>query len=328
MSIDIVLRGLGRYVPEKTLTNADLEKIVDTSDEWIFTRTGIKVRHIASEEQNTSDLAVEAAKKALANANMKAEELTHIVVGTFTPDAMVPSCACVVEEKLGIKGRAVYDIAAACSGFLYALENARAILALHPEARVLVIGAETVTRRINFEDRSTCVLFGDGAGAAVLTRDGEGPKVLDVKLSSDGSLGRLLTVNGGGSCSSYSRPGEPIREDYFVQMEGREIFKHAVRSMTGVCNEILADNGRTRHDIDVLIPHQANWRIIDAVGRKFDVPPEKVYSNVDRYGNTSAASIPLALSEAVDNDFVKDGDLVLLTSFGGGFTWASALLQF
>ncbi len=256
MSIEIVLRGLGRHVPEKVLSNSDLETIVETSDEWITTRTGIKTRHVVSEGEYTSDLAVGAAEMALKNAGMDAEELTHIVVATFTPDAMVPSCACIVEEKLGIKGRAVYDIAAACSGFLYGLENARAILALHPEARVLVIGAETCTRRTNFDDRTTCVLFGDGAGAAIVTRDGDGPKIRDVKLSSDGSLSKLLTVKGGGSSSSYEKVGDPIREDYFIQMEGREIFKHAVRSMTTVCNQILADNDMTRDQLNVLIPHQ------------------------------------------------------------------------
>lgn len=328
MSIDIVIRGFGRYVPEKILTNADLEKIVETSDEWITTRTGIKNRHVAAPGEATSDLAAQAAKMALKDAGMKAEELTHIVVATFTPDSMVPNCACLVEEKLGLRGLPAYDVAAACSGFLYALENARAIITLHPEAKVLIVGAEVVTRRTNFTDRTTCVLFGDGAGAAILASDGKGPKLLDVKLSSDGSLAELLTAKGGGSSSSYEKPGDPIREDYFVQMQGREIFKHAVRSMVGICEDILDANNLTRDDIGVLIPHQANWRIIDAVGRKFDVPSEKVYSNVDKYGNTSAASIPIALSEALEESFVEDGDLVLLTSFGGGFTWASALLQF
>ncbi|WP_147822797.1 beta-ketoacyl-ACP synthase III [Salidesulfovibrio onnuriiensis] len=327
MNNDIVIRGFGRYAPENVLTNADLEKMVDTSDEWIVTRTGVKERRIVSEGQFTSDLATEAARMALKNAGMEADEITHIIVGTFTPDHLVPSCACSVEQKLGIKEKAAFDIAAACSGFLYALEMGRALLTLHPEAKILAIGAEVVTHRVNFTDRTTCVLFGDGAGAAVLTKGGQGPKLMDVKLATDGNLGSLLTVSGGGCASTY-KPGDTIRDDYFVMLQGREVFKHAVRSMTSICNEILEANGLTNKDVDVLLPHQANWRIIDAVGRKFEIEPEKVYSNVDRFGNTSAASVPLALSEAVDTGFIKDGDLVMLTSFGGGFTWASALLQF
>ncbi len=327
MSNDIVIRGLGRYVPEKILSNADLESIVETTDEWITTRTGIKERHVVAEGEYSSDLATAAARMALKNAGMKAEELTHIIVATFTPDNIVPSCACIVEEKLGLKHRVAFDIAAACSGFLFGLEAARAMLALHPDANVLVIGSEVVTHRTNFTDRSTCVLFGDGAGATILSNKGEGPRLLDVRLSTDGELGNLLTVAGGGSASTY-KPGEAVRDDYFIQMQGREIFKHAVRSMTGICNEILEANGLSNADVDVLIPHQANWRIIDAVGRKFEIPAEKVFSNVQRYGNTSAASVPLALSEAHSTKFIQDGDLVMLTAFGGGFTWASALLKF
>jgi 3-oxoacyl-[acyl-carrier-protein] synthase-3 len=327
MSNDIVIRGLGRHVPEKILTNADFEAIVDTSDEWITTRTGIKERHVVSEGEYNSDLAVGAARMALKNAGMEAEELTHIIMGTITADHVVPSGACVVQEKLGLKHRVAYDISAACSGFIFGLENARAILALHPEAKVLVIGVEVLTHRTNFEDRSTCVLFGDGAGAAILTQGGEGPKLLDVKLSTDGSLANLLTVSGGGSAATY-KLGDTVGPEYFIQMQGREIFKHAVRSMTGICNQILEDNDLTNKDVDVLIPHQANWRIIDAVGRKFEIPAEQVYSNVQRFGNTSAASVPLALSEADETGFLKEGNLVMLTAFGGGFTWASALLQY
>jgi len=327
MKNNVVIRGLGRYAPEKVLTNADLEKIVETSDEWIVTRTGIKERHIVEEGQFTSDLGTEAAKMALADAGMDADEITHIIVGTFTPDHLVPSCACIIEKKLGIKNKVAFDIAAACTGFIYSLEMGRAMLALHPDAKILCIGAEMVTHRVNFTDRTTCVLFGDGAGAAVLTNDGEGPELLDVKLATDGNLGSLLTVSGGGSASTY-KPGETIRDDYFIQLQGREVFKHAVRSMATICEEILEANGLTKKNVDVLLPHQANWRIIDAVGRKFDIAPEKVYSNIDRFGNTSAASVPLALSEAVETGFIKDGDLVMLTAFGGGFTWGSALLKF
>lgn len=327
MNDTAIIRGFGHYVPERVLTNKYFEDIVETSDEWITSRTGIKERHIVAEGEYASDLAAAAARMALENAGMEADELTHIIVATFTADSMIPSCACIVQEKLGLKHKVAFDLSAACSGFLFSLETARGLLSLHKDAKVLVIGCEVLTHRTNFTDRSTCVLFGDGAGAAILSNEGDGPKLMDVKLSTDGALGDLLTVYGGGSSSTY-KPGEPVRDDYFIQMQGREVFKHAVRSMTGICNEILDDNSLTNKDVDVLIPHQANWRIIDAVGRKFEIPAEQVFSNVHKYGNTSAASVPLALSEAAGTGFIKDGDLVMLTAFGGGFTWGSALLQF
>lgn len=327
MNDTAIIRGFGHYVPERVLTNKYFEDIVETSDEWITSRTGIKERHIVAEGEYASDLAAAAARMALENAGMEADELTHIIVATFTADSMIPSCACIVQEKLGLKHKVAFDLSAACSGFLFSLETARGLLSLHKDAKVLVIGCEVLTHRTNFTDRATCVLFGDGAGAAILSNEGDGPKLMDVKLSTDGALGDLLTVYGGGSSSTY-KPGEPVRDDYFIQMQGREVFKHAVRSMTGICNEILDDNSLTNKDVDVLIPHQANWRIIDAVGRKFEIPAEQVFSNVHKYGNTSAASVPLALSEAAGTGFIKDGDLVMLTAFGGGFTWGSALLQF
>ena len=327
--INCILRGFGRYAPEKVLTNADLEKIVDTSDEWITTRTGIKERHMVADGQAASDMACESAKMALADAGMDASELTHIVCGTFTPDSMIPSCACVIQEKLGISGQACVDVQAACSGFLYALQTARGFMMLEPDAKILVVTSEVITRRVNWEDRATCVLFGDAAGAVILTAGGEDetPRVLDSMLAADGSLGNLLTVHGGGSAYAY-KLGEPVGEEFFVQMAGRDVFKHAVRSMAGICNDLLERNGLTRADVDVLLPHQANYRIIDAVGRKLEIPEEKVFCNIHKYGNTSAASVPLALSEAVEDGFIKDGDLVLLTTFGGGFTWGATLVQF
>jgi len=329
MNTHFILRGFGRYAPERVMTNADLEKIVDTSDEWITTRTGIKERHIAADDQAASDMAYEAAKVALADAGMDASELTHIVCGTFTPDSMVPSTACRIQEKFGIKGQACVDIAAACSGFVYALETARGYIALNPDSKVLVVTSEVISRRMNWEDRTTCVLFGDAAGAAIVTAGeaGEGPEIKDIRLAADGSLGDLLTVNGGGSRYAY-KLGETVGEEFFVQFQGREVFKHAVRNMCGICETVLKDNGMVKADVDVLIPHQANWRIIDAVGRKLEIPAERVFSNVDRYGNTSAASVPVALSEALDTEFVKKGDTVLIPTFGGGFTWAAALIQF
>lgn len=324
-----ILRGFGRYAPEHVVTNLDLEKFVDTTDEWITTRTGIKQRHLVNEDQAASDMAVEAAQKALADAGMTADELTHIIVGTFTPDSVIPSCACRVQEKLGITGQMCVDVAAACSGFLYSLETARGYIAIKPDSKVLVVTSEVISRRINWEDRTTCVLFGDAAGAAIVTagEENETPRIIDSMLAADGRLGDLLTVNGGGSAFAY-KMGEPVGEEFFVQMQGREIFKHAVRNMVGICEDLLDKYGLTKDDVDVLVPHQANWRIIDAVGRKIGIPAEKVFSNIDRYANTSAASIPVALSEAVETEFVKKGDLVLLTSFGGGFTWGSTLIQF
>ena len=329
MTNDVFLRGLGHYAPEKVLTNADLEKMVDTNDEWITSRTGIKERRIVAPDQSSSDLAVNAARMALKDAGMEPDEITHIVVGTFTPDYMIPSCACIVQSKLNVPGIPAFDVAAACSGFMYALTTARGLLAIYPDANVLVCAVDVVSRRVNYTDRSTCILFGDAAGAVIISNK-KGlncPKVLDSLIAADGSLHELLTVKGGGSATSYAM-GESVGDEYFVQMSGRETFKHAVRNMCSICEDILKKNGRTKAEVGVLIPHQANWRIIDAVGRKLEIPAEKVFSNIEKYGNTSAASIPVALSEARESRFINDGDLVLLTSFGGGLSWASALIQF
>ncbi|MBI9080144.1 MAG: ketoacyl-ACP synthase III [Pseudodesulfovibrio sp.] len=326
---EFTIRGFGRYAPERIVTNFDLEKMVDTSDEWITSRTGIKQRHVVAEGETASDMATKAAMQALADAGMEADELTHIVLGTFTPDAMIPSTACRVQQKLGIKGQMCMDVGAACSGFLYGLETARGYLAVKPDSKILVVATEAISHRLNMEDRTTCVLFGDAAGAVIITGgdpDGK-PQLLDVMLGADGSLGDLLTVNGGGAAAPYKK-GDIVGDEYFVQMQGRETFKHAVRNMVGISEKLIKKCGVEKKDIDVLIPHQANWRIIDAVGRKFDLPAEKVFVNIDRYANTSAASIPLALSEARDTGFIKPGNLVLLTAFGGGFTWGSALVQF
>ncbi|QGY40105.1 beta-ketoacyl-ACP synthase III [Pseudodesulfovibrio cashew] len=329
MNMNFILRGLGRYAPERVLSNADLEKIVDTSDEWITTRTGIQRRHVVADGENASDMAAEAARMALANADMDVSELTHIVCATFTPDSVIPSCACRIQEKLGIKGQMCIDVSAACSGFLYALQTARGYLLLEPDAKVLVVSTEVISRRINWEDRTTCVLFGDASGAAIMTagEESDRPRVLDVMLEADGTLGDLLTVNGGGSAYAYKKD-EPVGNEFFVQMEGREIFKHAVRNMVGISERLLERNGLAKSEVDVLLPHQANYRIIDAVGRKFDIPEEKVFSNIHEYGNTSAASVPLALSEAWDTGFIKPGNLVLIPTFGGGFTWGAGLIRF
>ncbi|CCO22532.1 beta-ketoacyl-ACP synthase III [Maridesulfovibrio hydrothermalis] len=322
------VRGLGFHVPERLYTNADLEKIVDTNDEWITSRTGIKQRHVV-ENETCLDLAHGASVKALADAGMDAEELTHVIVATFTGDMPVPATSCLLLERLGIKNIAAMDLSAACSGFVYAIEVARALINLDPAAKILICGAEIVTSRVNWEDRTTCVLFGDGAGAAVLTAgtEGEPGKVIDTLVRADGGPGMNLTVKGGGSAYPY-KLGQTVGAENFVEMQGREIYRFAVRSMTAICNEILAKHGLCAGDIDVLLPHQANLRIIEAVGKKLGVEREKVFVNVDKYGNTSAASIPIGLADAKESGFIKPGDLVLLTTFGGGLTWGATLIRF
>ena len=332
MTNSCIIRGLGHCVPENRLTNADLERMCDTNDEWITTRTGIKERRIASEGETTVSLSHQAALRALDNAGMAVEELTHILVATFTPDAYIPSAACMLADRLGIKGRACMDISAACSGFLFGLETARAYVCLHPEAKILVTATDVVSSRVDYSDRSICVLFGDGAGAAIITGAGAdfptgSGRVLDVMLATDGSAHDLLTVKGGGSGSPV-KPGAIVSRDFFVEMNGREVYKYAVRAMSSICREMLNKHGLTNADVDVFIPHQANLRIIDAVGARLEMPPEKIFTNVQKYGNTSAASVIIALSEARQEGFVKDGDLVLLSTFGGGFTWGSALVRF
>ncbi|WP_027183976.1 beta-ketoacyl-ACP synthase III [Desulfovibrio inopinatus] len=323
--------GIGHYVPEKVLTNADLEKFVDTSDEWITSRTGIKERRVAAEGEAVSDMALVASRRALESAGMTADDLTHIILCTLTPDFFCPPAACILEEKLGVRGKAAFDLNAACSGFVNGIETGRAFLSLHEDAKVLVVAAESLTSRTNWKDRTTCVLFGDGAGAVILGNAPlEGAKhdaaIQDVELKSDGAFGHLLTVGGGSAAPA--KLGEIVDERHFIQMNGPEVFKVAVRSMESVCREVLERNSLTADDIDFFIPHQANYRILDAVARKLGLPAEKVCVTVDRYGNSSASSIIIALSEAVHDGRIKPGCRVLLGVFGGGFTWGSAILQF
>jgi 3-oxoacyl-[acyl-carrier-protein] synthase-3 len=324
------IEGFGRYVPERVLTNRDLESMVDTSDEWIVSRTGIRERHIAAPGEAVSDMSLQAAKAALADAGWSAEDLSHVYVCTLTPDAYCPPSACLLEEKLGIRGRTAMDVNAACSGFLYGLETARATLCLHPEAKVVLVAAESLSSRTNWADRSTCVLFGDGAGGVVLSTKEPKPgqaSIVDVILKSDGSLGHLLTVKGGGSGWPL-KLGDVVEENFFVQMAGQEVFKMAVRSMGSVCEEILAVNGLTPGDVDLFVPHQANLRIIEAVGKRLGLDNSKVMVTIDRYGNTSASSIGIALAEAKAEGRTPRGGNVLLASFGGGFTWGAVLLRF
>ncbi len=322
--------GVGHYVPHRVLTNADLEQMVSTSDEWIITRTGIRERRIAAEGEACSDLALKAAVSAMKMANISAEDITHIFVATFTPDYCTPTAACILQDKLkATKCEMAMDIAAGCSGFSYGLEVSRGIIAHRPEAKILLVGSEVCSCRVNFRDRNTCVLFGDGAGAAILTGEISGAgKVLDILLRADGSLGHLLPVGKQGGSAAPFKVGQEVSEDYFIQMNGRELFKHAVRGMAEMSLRLLKKNGLSLSEIDLFIPHQANLRIIDAVAKKLELPRERVFINVHRYGNTSAASVIIALSEAYHQGHISRGYRVLMSTFGAGLTWGSILLQF
>ncbi len=321
----IGIKGIGAYVPDEVLTNKDLEKMVDTSDEWITERTGIKKRRRAAPNQATSDLASEAARRALGDANMSIDEIDAIIVGTATPDMLFPSTGCLVQKNLGATGVPAFDISAACSGFLYGLSIAEGFVRSGLYRNVLVVGAETLTRILDWSDRSTCVLFGDGAGAAVVGRVGDGRGIISALLGSDGSLGELLMLPAGGSRLPASE--ETVRNRlHFVKMEGNKLFKFAVRAMAAAAAKVLEDSGYTGADLDLLVPHQANLRIIDATAQRIGIDQSKVYINIDEYGNTSAASIPIALDEAKRKGLLKEGMLVELVSFGGGLTWASCLM--
>ncbi len=319
--------GTGRALPSRVLTNEDLEKMVDTSDEWITVRTGIKERRIVSENESNSKLAVSAAKKALEKAEVQPEELDLIVVATLTPDYLMPSVSVLVQQALGAKNAGAFDLSATCSGFLYALSIADKFVREEPSKKILVIGSEVLSHKTNWKDRTTCVLFGDGAGAAVVTGSPDGRRgVISTHLHADGSLWHLLTLKGGGSLYP---PFDPrlSEEDYFIRMQGREVFKHAVRAMEEVALEALEKNGVSPEELKLLVPHQANIRIIEYLRERLGLPKEKVFVNIHRYGNTSAASIPIALDEAAEEGRLSPGDLVLMVSFGGGFTWASVLMR-
>ncbi|MEJ2491420.1 MAG: ketoacyl-ACP synthase III [Desulfuromonadales bacterium] len=320
------ITGTGSYTPEKVLTNVDLEEFIETSDEWIRTRTGICERHVAAEGENTSDLATKAAERALAMAGVAAEEIDLIVVGTITGDYPWPATACVVQSNLGAMKAGAYDVSAACSGFLYALSNAVDRIEAGRAKKALVIGAEILTRIIDWEDRNTCVLFGDAAGAVVLEAQEGEHGVLSTHLHADGSQLELLYQPGFGTRLVVNE--ESLRnKDYFLKMQGNEVFKVAVRSLTEVANTALVANQMSVEDIDLFIPHQANIRILEATAKRIGLRDDQVYINVDRYGNTSAATIPLAMDEANRAGRIKEGDIVLLDAFGGGFTWAAALLR-
>jgi len=321
------MTGIGHYLPERVLTNFDLEKMVDTTDEWIVTRSGIRERHIASEDQASSDLAFEASKRALDAAGVDPGDLDLIIVGTVTPDMLFPSTACVLQDKLGAKRAAAFDVTAACSGFIYGLSIGHSLITHGKNEKVLVVGVETLSRIIDYEDRTTCVLFGDGAGAAALEPCAVGEGILSSFMQSDGSYSELLYLPAGGSRRPLNEERLRNREQY-VKMKGNDLFKNAVRAMVDASRTVLKEADLTTKDIDFLIPHQANIRIIEGVRRRLKLPKEKVIVNIDHVGNTSAASIPIAMSEAVERGEIVPGDKVLMVGFGGGLTWGAVLLEF
>ncbi len=318
------IAGTGSYLPEKVLSNEDLAKLVDTSDAWIQSRTGIRQRHVVGEGETTSDLALKAALRALEAADTEASELDLIIVGTTTPDLIFPSTACIVQHKLGIHGCMAFDVNAACSGFIYGLTIADKFIRSGAAKTALVIGAETLTRMLDWNDRGTCVLFGDGAGAVVLKADAE-TGILSTHMHADGSKKELLWNPVGVSVGF--KPGEE-NVGVRVLMTGNEVFKHAVKALDSVVDEALEFNGLERSALDWLVPHQANLRIIEATAKRLAMPMDRVIVTVDRHGNTSSGSVPLALDEAVRSGRVQRGQLLLLEAFGGGFTWGSVLLRY
>ncbi|MGE7904068.1 beta-ketoacyl-ACP synthase III [Peribacillus sp. NPDC094092] len=302
--------GLGRYLPDKIVTNADLEKMMDTSDEWIRTRTGIEERRIANDDIDTSDMAYEAAKAALKNAEISAEDIDMILVATVTPDQSFPSVACMIQEKLGAMKAAAMDVSAACAGFMYAMITAQQFIKTGAYKHVLIVGVEKLSKVTNWEDRNTAVLFGDGAGAVVLGPVSEGKGVLSFELGADGTGGKHL-----------------LQEGDFIHMNGREVFKFAVRQMGESSLGVLDKAGLTKEDVDLLVPHQANIRIMEASRERLDLPLEKMTKTIHKYGNTSSASIPMALVEEMEAGRIKENDLIVMVGFGGGLTWGAIALR-
>jgi 3-oxoacyl-[acyl-carrier-protein] synthase III len=326
MTVNAHIVGWGKYVPERVLTNDDLMHMVDTSDEWIRTRTGIVERHIVAEEESTATMAIEAAHAALEMANLRPTDLNLIIVATATPDHAFPATACLVQDALGATHAACFDLAAGCSGFVYGVGLAADLISSGAYVNALVIGAETLTRITDWDDRATCVLFGDGAGAVILQANGSDGGVLSSVLGADGSGGDLLHLPAGGS--RYPASHQTVSEGlHYLKMKGREVFRFAVRAMPAATRLVLEKAGLTIDDLSLIIPHQANYRITDASAKALGIPQEKVFSNVDRYGNTSAASIPIALCEAVEQDRIHRDDLVVFVGFGAGLTWAAAAVR-
>ena len=317
--------GTGSSVPDAILSNSDLEKMVETSDEWITSRTGIRERRIADENTASSDIAYEAAEKALKAAGVSPQQLDVIIVGTITPDFLFPSTGCVVQSLLGAKNAYAFDLMAGCSGFLYTLHVAQGIIKSGGAEKILAIGVDTLSKVTDFEDRSTCILFGDGAGAAVLSASEE-PGILSSLLSSDGRDWDLLYVPAGGSRTPINEQTLKTREQY-IKMKGNDVFRVAVKSMESATINAIKEAGLEPEDIDLFVPHQANQRILEAVRKRLNFPEEKVFVNLDKYGNTSGASVPLALDEAIRQGRVKEGNLVLFAAFGAGFTWGASVVR-
>ncbi len=318
--------GTGMAVPDRILTNFDLEKMVDTSDEWIVSRSGIRERRIADQSVAASDLALEASLKALDEAKLKSEDLELIVVGTVTPDFTLPSTACILQHRLNNKKAAVMDVVAACTGFIYGLSVARAFIVSGQFNNALVIGVEILSKFTNWDDRNTCVLFGDGSGAAVVQASDEDGGIISTYLCGDGSLASLLHAPIGGTRTRLTKENFDLKQHNII-MAGSEVFKSAVRAMEDSASKVIQQAGLKPGDIDLLIPHQANIRIIEATAKRLKIPMDKVYVNIDRYGNTSSASVPIALDEARKKGIIKQGYKVVLVAFGGGFTWGAALIK-
>lgn len=321
-----VITGWGFHTPARVMTNADLERLVETSDQWITERTGIKERRIAGEGETTSTLATVAAQRALARARMKASDVELVVVGTATPDYLFPATACLVQSAIGATRAGAFDVSAACTSFVSALAVANGMILGGAVRNALVIGAETLSRVVDWTDRSTCVLFGDGAGAVLLEASNASVGIESTILHGDGSKGELLWVPGGGSRHPASKESLEQRL-HFIKMKGNEVFKLAVRSMADASEEAIAAANLRPEDIALVIPHQANMRIIEAVAKRLKFPMDRVFTNVHRYGNTSAASIPIALCEAVEEGRLRRGDKILFAAFGGGFTWGAAVVE-
>lgn len=325
--IPVTIAGTGSYLPERIMTNKDLESIVETTEEWITSRTGIEERRIAAEGQNTSDLATEAAKHALQNAGIDAADIDLIIVGTITPDTLTPATACYVQHNLGATSALAFDVSAACSGFLYAMEIAQRMISDGAFKNALIIGAEKLSAFTNWTDRNTCVLFGDGAGAAVLTRGtADTGKILATKVGTDGSQTSILSIPGGGSSCPTTKENADEKLASLA-MQGREVFKHAVNAMKRSAEAVIEEAGLDADNIKLVIPHQANLRIIDAIADRLTIPNEKVFVNLHKYGNTSAAAVAIALDEAHRQGKFKRGDNIILVGFGAGLTWAAVAIE-
>ncbi len=322
-----VISGVGSYLPSEVVDNLKLSKKVDTTDEWIRSRTGIKERRIAAEDESTSDLAVKAAQGALKDSGFSPSDIDLIIVATITPDMAFPSTACLIQHKLGIPKVASFDIEAACSGFLYALDIADGMLSSKRYNCALVVGAEKLSSIMDWDDRTTCVLFGDGAGAAIISSSGKGHRIIGFKCGADGSNPTLLHQPAGGSLIPASKKSLSDK-GHFLKMNGREIFKSAVRVMEKASRELLSQHGFSEEDVDHVIPHQANARIVESLSQRLNIPLSKFFCNLDKYGNTSAASIPIALDEARKELIFKEGQLGLLVAFGAGLTWSAVLVRF